>query len=291
MSRSTRRYLLIILFLAGLILKKNGFGICVFLLFPAAVFISVEMLRSAVSIQEKYRMQVFIYIAFSFYLLLTVAQLQYWIPPAENALFFWLTWIGFSILFFLKARKGNLQLITWAFISFLLSAAAWMNPRTYHNFFRYSRYEEYVRHRFSETEQPAADFLIDKYKTVNKIKSEEAALKAKELEKSKADDDDILRQYNIAIDYDPDNASVIYDRAMYKLHHLELSAELAWNMIKDFDRVIKLNQRFVDAYFHRGIMLSYVNSKSRAIKDFRMAALLNPGTDYSMWIKKIQKGQ
>ena len=287
MKRTTRRKILITTFIVGLILKKLGLGLSVFLTFPSVLLLSIELIRSSVSKNHNNSLQVMFSILFSGFFLLALSQLQYWIQPTQFALSFLFIWILFSVFFFLRGAYGWTQIALWFIVSFLLSSAAFLNPRQYHNFFKASYYEDFTRRHYTELQHDVADLYIDRYK--NKHADKEKAVKlyneAKAAQKLK-DNEQALRLYNASLDINPDDARIYNDRGFFKLTRLELNSDVAYNAVKDFDRAIKLNPNFANAYANRALALSYVGRHLRACNDYNKAKELDPSLNVEDGLKR-----
>ncbi len=277
MKRNPRRKFLITTFIVGLILKKAGIGLSILLTLPATIFLIIELIRSSVSKNHNSTFQVILSAIFSVFFIIVLAQLQYWIPPLRFSLFFWVLWLPFSALFFLRGKYGWSQITLWIIVSILLSSAAFMTPRQYHNFYKASYYEDYIRRKYTELNRDVADMYIDRYKdkTPDKKKAHQLYLQAIEAQKEK-DNEKALSLYNQSLDLDPDESIVYYDRGYFKLTRLELNSDIAYNAVKDFNRAIKLKPDFADAYLHRALAISYVGRHWRACQDYTKAKELNP---------------
>ena len=275
MKRSTRRQILFFLLISGLLLKKSGIGLSIIFILPSVILFCIELIRSSFVKPKNNFHQNIIYIIFSLFLILTLSQLQYWIPNLHYAFEIWIAWICFSIYFYWKAIKGKTQLFLWLIITLLLSSAAFMNPRTYHNFYRASYYEDYTRRHYSEMENSIADMYIDRYKEPQPKVANDLFIKGREAQKTK-DYDLALELYNAAMDKDPDQAEMYNLRGFFKLNRLELNSDVAISAVKDFDRAIKLKPEFADAYINRALALSYLGRHLRACYDYQVAKSLNP---------------
>lgn len=268
-------------------MKKFGLGLSVFLTFPSVLLLSIELIRSSVSKNHNNSLQVMFSILFSGFFLLALSQLQYWIQPTQFALSFLFIWILFSGFFFLRGAYGWTQITLWFIVSFLLSSAAFLNPRLYHNFFKASYYEDFTRRHYTELQHDVADLYIDRYK--NKHADKENAVKlyngAKLAQKLK-DNEQALRLYNASLDINPDDARIYNDRGYFKLTRLELNSDVAYNAVKDFDRAIKLNPNFANAYMNRALALSYVGRHLRACNDYNKAKELDPTLNVEDGLKR-----
>lgn len=202
-------------------------------------------------------------------------RLQYW-----NG---WETWIEVagilflitSIFVFLSLKyifrkchsKSELKEIfihdlPWTYFLILLPVFAFANPHTFHNLFNGTTYEEYVREHFPVNE---GTLLIEKYKPTDeksKKQAQEFFGKAKVLEKT-GEYNDALINYNKSIDYNPDDAKIIYSRGLLKLTKLELSKDMAQSAYDDFSRAIELDSTLAVAYYHRAVARNYMFPKNR----------------------------
>jgi tetratricopeptide (TPR) repeat protein len=277
MNRSARRKVLITTFIIGLILKKAGIGLSILLTFPATILLGIELIRSSISKNHNSKFQILLSTTFSIFFLIVLAQLQYWIPPLRLSLVFWLCWIIFSVVYFWRGKYGWSQITLWIIVSTLLSSAAFMSPRQYHNFYKASYYEDFIRRKYTELNSDVADMYIDRYKdkSPDKERANELYLLAKIAQKEK-DNPKALKLYNQSLDLYPDAALVYHSRGYFKLTRLELNSDVAYNAVKDFNRAIKLDPELADAYFHRALAISYVGRHWRACNDYTKAKALNP---------------
>jgi len=292
MRRTTRRKILITTFIVGLILKKVGIGLSILLTFPSVILLSIELIRSSISKNHNNKLQVILSSLFVGFFIITLAQLQYWIPPLHSALSIWVLWIVFSILFFLKGAYGWTQITVWFIVSFLLSSAAFMTPRFYHNFFKASYYEDYIRRKYTELNSDVADMYIDRYKdkSPDREKAKKLFLEAKLAQKDK-DNDKALTLYNQSLDIYPDDPNVYFERGYFKLNRLELNSDIAYNSVKDFNRSIKLDPNFANAYLQRALAISYVGRHWRACRDYNKAKELNPKLNVEEGIERNCPGR
>lgn len=162
-----------------------------------------------------------------------------------------------------------------------------MTPRAYHNFFKASYYEDYIRRRYTEMNSEIADMYIDRYKdkSPDKKLARQLFLEAKEAQKLK-DNDRALERYNHSLDINPDDAEVYFERGYFKLTRLELNTDVAYNSVKDFNRAIKLDPNFANAYLQRALAVSYVGRHHRACEDYTRAKELNPKFNVEDGLKK-----
>jgi tetratricopeptide (TPR) repeat protein len=151
-------------------------------------------------------------------------------------------------------------------LGFIFVTKAFLNERLFHNFYRYSYYEEYIRSKYSEQEGLIADIYIDRNKCIEEEKSKLIFQKAKEAD-SLNQIDRALRLYNYSIDLNPDDAQAYHRRGFFKLNKLELDKDIAYSAIKDFNRAIRLKPDLTMAYFHRFLATGYLNLKRRSYLD------------------------
>jgi tetratricopeptide (TPR) repeat protein len=143
-------------------------------------------------------------------------------------------------------------------------SAAIFNDREFHNIYRYSRYEEFIRSKYPSHLGVLADFHIDRHKDTDHEKSNSFFEKAESM-RLKNENEKALRNYNICIDYDPDKAEYIYQRGVFKLTRLEIDRDMAYSAIKDFDRALRLNPQYTFAHFHKSIALGYLHKYAPAL--------------------------
>jgi len=199
----------------------------------------------------------------------------------------------FSVYFLFKiperktpVRKLLQAHISWIYFAILFPAVALTNPRTFHNFFNGTTYEEYVRTRFPLDEGTE---LVNQYKPVSESSRKcaddyfQSALQSEKDESySKA-----LREYNESIDLNPDNAKAIYNRGLLKLTKLDIDRETAQSAYNDFTRAIQLDSTLAVAYYHRAVAHNYLYKKDRlpAQNDYRKAQSLDTALYNDKFIK------
>lgn len=237
-------------------------------------------------------------LSFAFFFLLL--RHQYWFPG--NA-FAWLSLLCLliSTCFLLFGRKAGNSFsfppsyyftrgyrILLVFIWVLLIPSLVMSPREFHNFFRATTYEEYVRQSHDEDESDIADALIEKYKCTSPACMEKAdTLFKRALEKDRnKENEEALRLYNLSIDLDPDNAEAYYRRGLIKFFRLDINESTAWSAVKDYSRSLKLRPGAAAVLYHRGVAFSYLGQKTRACDDLHAAVVLDNTLPVSYLIKK-----
>jgi tetratricopeptide (TPR) repeat protein len=171
--------------------------------------------------------------------------------------------------------------VSWIYFIILFPVVALTNPRTFHNTFNGTTYEEYVRMRYPMDEGTA---MINLYKPSDE-KSKKCAdqyYQAAELSEKKQDYTKALCEYNNSVDMNPDNATVIYKRGLLKLTKLDIDKETAQSAYNDFTRAIELDSSMALAWYHRAVAHNYLYKKFRqpAQNDYRKAMLLDTSLKY-----------
>jgi tetratricopeptide (TPR) repeat protein len=192
-----------------------------------------------------------------------------------------LTLISFYFIFRLPGRKEKIKRVagsnlSWFYFLFMLPVVTFLSPRTFHNLFNGTTYEEFVRTHYPLEEGTA---LL----AHNKPSGERALLRAQALFEramaaEKAGEYDVaLRNFNLAIDLNPDHSAALYHRGRLKLTRLELSWEMANSAYDDFSRAIQLDPSMAAAYYHRAVVHNYLDPKHRlkAQLDFMKARELD----------------
>ncbi len=259
MGSEKKGWILFGLFLLALIMKKAGLIGSSILLYGIGVLLSYRLLKVNSS---RVRVNILIII----FLFISLFFLQSWIPSGRFGVIALICWVVFISLQFKKIIESRLSISLCLLISFVLITATILNSRSFHNFYRSTYYEEYIRSKYTEQEGMVADLYIDKNKNPESRKSEivlNMAFEADSLNKN----DLALKLYNQGIDLDPDNANAYHRRGFLKLTKLDLDVDMAYSALKDFDRAIRLNQDFTLAYFHRYLAEDYLVLKGRAFLD------------------------
>jgi tetratricopeptide (TPR) repeat protein len=192
-----------------------------------------------------------------------------------------LTVLSFRIFFRLSDSPNKFRTffsghLSWFYFLILFPLVAFTNPRTFHNLFNGTTFEEYVRMHYSMGEATA---MLEKYKPEDarsKKCAEEFLTKAL-ASKSNQNYQEALEYFNKSIDKDPDNAVAIYQRGLLKLTKLEIDREMAQSAHDDFSRALQLDSTMAGAYYHRAVAQNYLNKKDRreAHNDFLKAKLLD----------------
>ncbi len=175
-----------------------------------------------------------------------------------------------------------------ALVFFLLISGIFFNPRQFHNFFRMSTYEEYLRGQFPELSIEDADKLLLAHIDRSDASKSEAVRLSVLAKNSEMERDYIkaLRFYNLSIDKDPENAEVYFQRGRFKISRLELNKGLAWSAVIDFTESIRLRPEHAASYYQRGAIYSYLDKKDSTCQDMHIAFRLNPELDVLHFVKR-----
>ena len=175
-----------------------------------------------------------------------------------------------------------------SFLLFLVITGLFLNARQFHNFYRMSTYEEYLRGRYPKLSIEEADALLSKYHEVSDRSSKKAQdLFEKALQYEKEKNYVLaLRYFNLSIDQDPLNPEVYFQRGRMKINRLELNKDLAYSSIIDFTESIRFRPDHGASYFNRGIIFSYLDKKEPACADMTEAFRINPKFDVMPFVKK-----
>ena len=281
---------ILLLFIISMIARKAGIGLSSLLLICTIILLCYVIVFKFYFFNRLYiKLPVLL---FTIYALLL---LQYWIPlltinigifkNVSVNLFLLVVWIIFSIISLKNISDNRLWLSLWLLLSFIFTTSAFLNPREFHNLYRSSTYEEYIRQKYTEPQGLIADYFIDKYKKVNIEKSEKLLHLAIEADSIHANEKAMV-YFNRCIDNNPDNAIAYHKRGYFKLTRLEINEDVAYSAIKDFSRAIRLNPEFTDAYFHRGVAYGYLKNRGRSIIDMKKVWTLDSTLSENEFQKK-----
>lgn len=238
---------------------------------------------------------------FALCILIVFFQQQYWF--FSKALAWLAVLLILQILFLHRIKKLSntygkyiskalwpawLRLSFVILLTFLVLAGIVLNPRQFHNFFRMSTYEEYLRNQAQGLETSKANYLIAKYRDRSadaKIKSEYFYQLARKYDAEKKYSL-ALRNYNLAIDIYPDNAEAYFQRGVLKLYRLELNNDIAFSSANDFSESIRLRPSHAKSYFLRGVALGYLDRKKLVCEDMHQAYRLDSSLDVKPYINK-----
>lgn len=266
-------WIILFVFVLTLFFKKAGMAFSSVFITISALILGFYILANSFFFDRIYqRIAAFIFLFFS------VALLQYWLKQLHFNIFglqeysisilIISCWIIFSLLSYQSIKSNILTLSFWLILSIVFTSSVILNPREFHNFYRSNTYEEYNRLRFTEQSGIVADLYIDKYKTVDRERASDI-LKEAMVSDSLSDYDNALFLYNQSIDLNPDDAKAYYLRGLLKLIHLDLNFSIANSAIKDFNRAIRLDSNYSEAYFHRGLALGYLGLRGRSFFDMK----------------------
>lgn len=297
---------LFILFLTGMLLRKSGINPGSIVVISSGLLLSAFLLYigilssySASRTSHRTRLAAELFLGCSFLVLL--CRLQYWLNDnaVSSIALLILVVYTFSLIRRNADSKSGNRLLPFSgghVLHFLLLCTCWfgilssllLNPRQFHNFYRYSTYEEYTRSIYPEQGQEEANVLIER----NKSRGPNALNNAKVLFKEaiqcedRKDIDQALRKYNLAIDLDPSNAEYYFRRGFLKLMKLDIDNEMAWNAVVDFDRAVQLDPNQAQYWYNRGVALSYLDKKPRACADMQKAWSLDSSLDIKAFVEK-----
>lgn len=257
--QAKKRLIPVLLFVLTLWMRKEGFAGSTFLLY-AIILVLIFQIFSHRSKEAG------INICITLFLCVSLLFIQAWIIPGLAGVISLICWIVFITMTYSKIIKSGFIIALSTVITFILLTASCFNARTFHNFYRSTYYEEYIRSKYTEQEGIIADLYIDRNKKTEKEKSLEILIRAMEADSTNKNEI-ALKLYNEGIDLDPDNAIAYHRRGFLKLSKLELDVDMAYSAIKDFDRAIRLQPGFTLAYFHRYLATDYLNLKGRAFLD------------------------
>ncbi len=299
-------FLPLLAFSLGLALRKLGLPFGSGLILLSGIWLTFSCFltgfkRTRTEFQGSKSIRVPVELPLGLCLFLLLFRQQYWLyGPA-------LTWISASIFLIiilyrlLRAdnyfRRVTISRSSWPIwisayfyliLGLLIITGISMNPRVFHNFFRSSTYEEYLRRQYPTITIEEANSLIEKYRD----KSEAAIVKSDSLfqmalrSESEKKIDDALKKFNRAIDLNPDYAEAYFHRGYFKLHFLELNNDLAFSAMIDFSESIRLRPGHALSYYQRGVTLAYLDKKKRVCEDMHKAYSLDSSLDVDPFIRK-----
>jgi len=254
-------YFFAFLFILSLLARSEGIAFGGFLVIISSLLLGMVILfqRRIVFIHR------LIIVAF---LVLALALLQYWIPQ-RSSLIILPFFFSFLILSFRRVRNQLPVLMVLGSLLFLFMSSIILNPRKFHNLFRYVPYESYMRQRYNLWRMAVADVFIEKYKKTDTTQAGKYFSDALAAEK-REDFDEALHLLDLSIDEDPDNATVYHKRGALKLIRLDIDADVAYSAVKDFTQAIRLDPDFTLAYFHRSYAYGYLNEKGMSFLDSKV---------------------
>ncbi len=266
-------WIILFVFVLALFFRKAGIAFGSVFISISAFILGFYLLTNSFFFNKIYqRITALIFLFFS------VALLQYWFKNIQINIFglkeysinvlIISCWVIFSFFNYQSIKNNILTFSLWLILCIIFSTSVILNPREFHNLYRSSTYEEYIRSRYTEQSGIVADLYIDKYKKVE-IERADNLLKEAMLSDSLSDYDKALFFYNKSIDLNPDNVKAYYKRGLLKLIHLDLNFSIANSAVKDFSRVIHLDSNYSEAYFHRGLALGYLGLKGRSFLDMK----------------------
>ncbi|MBP6334754.1 MAG: hypothetical protein KA444_04715 [Bacteroidia bacterium] len=306
-EKSTAILVPLLVFIAGIFMRKVNWPLASVIIVVGGLWLTFACLYSGIKIilndrKENRTRRIPDEILLGMCIGLLLFQQQYWLHGPElsriSAILF-LILIYFS---FLKVRskteskfiKSN-SLHSGVFfllsivISVLLITGLFLNPRQFHNFYRQSTYEEFLRSRFPQVSIPEATALLGLYSDHSRESQEKSnefySMALKMVSEKKFEN--ALRLYNLSIDKNPNNADAYFHRGYLKLYHLELNKGIANSAVIDFSESIRLRPTHADSYFQRGVSLGYLDAKKRVCVDMRIAHKLDSTLDVEPFMKKF----
>lgn len=262
-NRMNRRtlFIAILFFALSILLRKAGFGFSTMLVNISAIYLCVALIRVNPVGESKSRA-----ILTSLFVIFTVYQLNYysinnWILSLP-VFILWIVFIvtGFS---FLKTLNG---LISGIIITLVLSTSLFMSKRQFHNFYRNTTYEEFIMSKYPAHMGQVADVFINKLPVVDEKGARDLLELAKRSD-SLNDKEKALYFYNKSIDMNPYNPKAYHDRGFFKLTRMDINPETAESALKDFNRAIRMDSDYTDAFFHRSLTYGYLGKKGHAWLD------------------------
>ncbi len=220
---------------------------------------------------------------------------QYW-NSGENLL--WVGFVGLIVLVFFLVRYFFFQhtdpvaekrifrelLIPFLFFLLVIPFSVLSNQRQFHNFFRGSTYESYVRKTYEEEE---ALPLLEQ----NQCNSPECIKKGNEYFHEGLKNDSIKKWdaafdcYNKAIDYNIHFTDAYVRRATNRMLHAVVDKEIILSAIRDCNIAIVINPRYAQAYARRGFTYYLSKKPDKACADFKKANELNSNLKLEEYIK------
>lgn len=306
----SRDVFLLLIFLASILMRRAGIPGSTFIFLGSGILISLIFLYTGlVDSFNHYKLTrsagIFPELFFSLAFFILIVRFQYW--STSNAL----CWINIAVIFFYllllwfrhpgrivfplllpaKLSTGNHILVVLILLFFSVAGGA-LNPREFHNAFRASRYEEYIRQSFPDSLQTKADLLIEKYKCRSAACIEKAKLMFNQalLCDSLRDFNQALKYFNTAVDLNPDEAEYYYRRGHFKLIKMDINAELARSALVDFTRTIQLKPGYANAYYFRGVAYAYLDKRDKVCPDMLYARQLNSAIEIAYFVKQFCPG-
>ncbi|MCX6292320.1 MAG: hypothetical protein NT126_11230 [Bacteroidetes bacterium] len=222
---------------------------------------------------------------FAFSSIAFLLRSQYW---DGYELFLWIAFtmlillsIVFIYYFFFRhtTREAEKRIRDHLFIPFLffmltIPFSVFSNQRQFHNFFRGSTYESYVRQTYPEDE---AKNLLEENQCDDPACQEKAEEYFKEgiLDDSLKKYDEAFECYNNAIDLNIHFAEAYVKRAANRMLHSEVDKEIIQHALRDCSIAIELKPAYAGAFLRRGFTNILGHHTLDACNDFRKAKSLD----------------
>ncbi len=293
------------LFLSGLILRTQGLTFSSALVVTGGLWLSARCYVNGLRKIRKERRNLRPFslpeeIIYGTGILFILFHQQYWfhIPFMSSGALFLLS-VALIVKRFAKRSSEKLIIpVPWplwlnatfmTLLLFLSLAGTVLNPRQFHNLFRSSTYEEYVRGRIPSISTDEAYELIHSCADTSESTREyvEEMMKLGQEAEKERRFEDALRFYNLGIDKHPFLSQAYYKRGRLKLYRLELNKGIAISSVTDFSEAIRLDSAQSEYYFQRGVALAYLVEKKRVCEDMFKAHSLDRSIDISHYIKKF----
>lgn len=303
MSRQNKNIIgLILLAITGLILKKLMIPGASFVLMVAMFSLAVQFLilafRSVKTGNDENNSPLIFSLAYFDFSVSSVAflfRIEYWNFSDL------LLWISFPLLiiflllliyyffFYHSNPLTEKKIVTdlmfpLVFFVLIIPFSSLSNQRQFHNFFKGSTYESYVRKMYPEGE---AKKLLEENQCSDPSCIEEAnnyyleGLKNDSLKNY----DEAFECYNKAIDYNIHFAEAYVSRASNRMLHAFVDKDIAVAAIHDCSIAIELNPTYAPAFLRRGFTNIFANNPAQACDDFRKAKALDSTYKIEKYIK------
>ncbi|HNS12550.1 MAG TPA: tetratricopeptide repeat protein [Bacteroidia bacterium] len=291
-------------FTISMVLRKLGWLLGPFMVILCGIWLFIHCIRPGIKIviytrKTESRWLLTDVLLYSFCFGLILFQQQYWIHgPGLTKLAGLIFIIGIIHKNYAASDQSKIQwlqlmptfprLYFAALIGILLFTGIFLSPKDFHNFYRVSTYEEFLRSQYPRISMEKADELLTEYNeqdSILSIKALKLADTAKQKEKEK-DFKSALRYYNLAIDMDPFNPILYYQRGRFKISRLELNEDLANSAIIDFSESARMRPLHAESYFQRGVIYAYLDKKIEVCEDMQRAYELDPGMAVLPFVKK-----
>lgn len=265
-------FLIALIFLAGVFMKKAGWAVGSMSMYLAAVLTLLAGLRYVIKYKDGSRI---IPPALASLFMITAAfQLQYRFRPdvADG----WICFIALMLCIgLLRMKKPASSIALTAIPLTTIIIAGFSDMRTYHDIFHSRPFEAFIRSKYTFTERTIADSIVSRYTLVNKDKAVELMTEAKQMEKERMEN--ALLIFDRSIDADPFNSTHYDLRGYYKLSTFSIERkENLYDALKDFQRAVDLDSTNGQAQFHRAQVYGLLGRGKLACEGFKKAKSIDP---------------